>query len=259
MGERSGNAHVGAVGLQIAEPVEVGPALLVGQPALVQGLQVVSAAAQVGGGLGAGVALFEGLLLGLGGEGLGDGQHVQRHELCVDLETRHLAEQPRLTLNVLSQRLRYPYSVVKVWENCTRLFCKSNVLARAAALGYGLEEVDALLTTYGAAVLPDEHAGTNTGSRIETELNDRVKALRKERRLSIREMADVTGISTGHWQRIELNRSNLSVAQIRQIAKRLNPGLARQRQGRGQPGNPARPARPLHARQPGARELSAAG
>ena len=158
-----------------------------------------------------------------------------RNELCAALKTRRLAESPRLTQNVLSQRLGYPYSVVTGWENCTRLFYKSNVLAWATALNYNPEEVNALLATYGPAVLADEKAGLSTGSRIETELNERVKALRKERRLSIREMAEITGISTGHWQRIEINQSNLSVAQIRQIGRQLRVSFDWLINGRGEP------------------------
>ena len=158
-----------------------------------------------------------------------------RHELCKTLKTRRLAEQPRLTQNVLSQRLGYPYSVVTGWENYTRLFYKSNVLAWATELGYSVEEVTALLATYEAAILPDDKAGISTGSRIETEVNDRVKVLRKERRLSIREMAEITGISTGHWQRIEINQSNLSVAQIRQIGKQLKVSYEWLIDGKGEP------------------------
>lgn len=158
-----------------------------------------------------------------------------RHELCAALKTRRLAEQPRLTQNVLSQRLGYPYAVVTGWENCTRLFYKSNVRAWATELGYGAEEVAALLATYEAAILPDDQAGISTGSRIETQINERVKALRKERRLSIREMADVTGISTGHWQRIEQNNSNLSVAQVRQIGKQLKVSYEWLIDGTGEP------------------------
>ena len=158
-----------------------------------------------------------------------------RNQLCAALKTRRLAESPRLTQSVLSQRLGYPYSVVTGWENCTRLFYKSNVLAWATALNYNPEEVNALLATYGAAVLADEKAGLSTGSRIETELNERVKALRKEHRLSIREMAEITGISTGHWQRIEINQSNLSVAQIRQIGKQLKVSYEWLIDGKGEP------------------------
>lgn len=158
-----------------------------------------------------------------------------RHELCKALKTRRLAEQSRLTQNVLSQRLGYPYSIVTGWENCTRLFYKSNVLAWATELGYSADEVASLLATYEAAILPDEKAGISTGSRIETALNERVKALRKDRRLSIREMAEITGISTGHWQRIELNNSNLSVAQVRQIAKRLEVSYEWLIDGKGAP------------------------
>ena len=48
-------------------------------------------------------------------------------------------------------------------------------------------------------------------------------------------MAEVTGISTGHWQRIELNNSNLSVAQVRQIAKRLEVSYEWLIDGKGAP------------------------
>ena len=145
-----------------------------------------------------------------------------RNELCAALKARRLAHEPRLTQSVLSQRLGYPYAVVTGWENCTRLFYRSNVLAWATSLGYSENELQELLLAYGPAILTDEKAGISTGSRIETELNERMKVLRKERRLSIREMAEVTGISTGHWQRIEINQSNLSVGQIRQIARKLH-------------------------------------
>ena len=158
-----------------------------------------------------------------------------RNNLCAELKARRLAQQPRLTQSTLSEQLGYPYSVVTGWENATRLFYKSNVLAWATALGYAPAEIDALLVSYGAGVLADEHAGISTGSRIETALNERVKALRKERRLSIREMAEITGISTGHWQRIELNNSNLSVNQVRQIAKRLEVSYEWLIDGKGAP------------------------
>ena len=158
-----------------------------------------------------------------------------RNQLSGELRARRLAREPRLTQSVLSEQLGYPYSVVTGWENATRLFYKSNVLAWATALGYAPTEIDALLVSYGAGVLADEHAGISTGSRIETALNERVKGLRKERRLSIREMAEVTGISTGHWQRIELNNSNLSVAQVRQIAKRLEVSYEWLIDGKGAP------------------------
>ena len=72
-----------AVGPQIAEPVVVGAALLVGQPALVELLQVVGAAAQVGGGLGAGVALLERLALDLLLKGVAEGLGEQLVQLAV--------------------------------------------------------------------------------------------------------------------------------------------------------------------------------
>lgn len=157
-----------------------------------------------------------------------------RGRLRTLLRERRLAQQPRLTQSALSEQLGYPYTVVTGWENDTRLFYISNVRDWAKALGYNEEEVTALLDEYGPAILPDEKAGISTGSRIETEMNERVKALRKERRLTIREFADVTGISTGHWQRIELNISNLSVAHVRQIAKVLKVNYEWLIEGRGE-------------------------
>lgn len=160
---------------------------------------------------------------------------VLREGLRKTLKARREEHAPRLTQFALSQQLGYPYSVVTGWENGTRLFYRSNVVAWATALGCDEIETTALLTEYGAGILPDEKAGISTGSRIETALNERVKALRKERRFSIREMAEVTGISAGHWQRIEMNQSNLSVAQVRQLARKLRVSYTWLIDGQGEP------------------------
>ena len=146
---------------------------------------------------------------------------LQRDELRTLLKARRLTIAPRLTQLALSQALDYPYSIVTGWENGTRSVYVKNLREWAGALGYAPGEQDALLIRYPLGVLPDERAGLATGSRVETQINERVKALRKDRRLSMREMADVTGISTGHLQRIEQNNSNLSTAQVRQISQRL--------------------------------------
>ena len=164
-----------------------------------------------------------------------------RAELNQLLKARRLLQVPRLTQQVLSERLGYPYSIVTGWENGTRLLYVSNFSAWLEGLGIDQEEGRVLYARYSPIILCDERAGLETGSRIDTEVNERFSALRKERRFTIREIARLTGISTGHLQRIESNASNLSVAQVRGVVKALRLNYEWLIEGKGEPS-----AEPLH-------------
>lgn len=158
-----------------------------------------------------------------------------RAELNLLLKARRLAQVPRLTQQALSEQLGYPYSIVTGWENGTRLLYVSNFSAWVEALGIEQEEGRVLYARFSPIILCDERVGLETGSRIDNEVNERFSAFRKERRFTMREVARLTGISTGHLQRIENNTSNLSVAQIRSIAKELHLNYAWLIDGKGMP------------------------
>lgn len=160
-----------------------------------------------------------------------------RMELGELLRARRLAIVPRLTQMALSEQLQYPYSIVTSWENGTRLLYVSNFSSWLEALGYDQEEGRVLYERFSPVILSDEKVGLETGSRIDTELNERFSNFRKNRRFTMREVARLTGISTGHLQRIESNTSNLSVAQVRTIAKVLHVNYDWLIDGKGEPDN----------------------
>jgi transcriptional regulator with XRE-family HTH domain len=153
-----------------------------------------------------------------------------RHQLGAFMKSRRVAHEGAFTQLGLSRALGFSYSVVTNWENGTRSVLASHLTAWASQLGVDPKD----LAQFATAVLPDEKAGIATGSRMDAEVNARLKELRKLLRLSLRDMADRTGISTGHLQRIESNQSNLSVAQVRNIHRNLKVNYAWLIEGEGE-------------------------
>ncbi|MBO2012571.1 helix-turn-helix transcriptional regulator [Hymenobacter negativus] len=133
------------------------------------------------------------------------------------IKSYRLAHKPKLTQLELSRMLGYTYSIVTAWENGTRIILASQLVAWAQALDVPEREV----VPFVAVARPDGAGHGATGSRMDAEVNARLKWLRKELRFSLREMANMTGISAGHLQRIESNQSNVSVAQVRNIHQKL--------------------------------------
>jgi len=144
-----------------------------------------------------------------------------RDRLRAFLKNTRLSLMPKVTQLGLSERLRFPYSIVTAWENGTRAIYQNQLLAWAEAVGLDKGEQDELLAAHAGGYLSDKTAGISTGSRMDEAVNTRLKQLRKHLRFSLREMADVSGISTGHLQRVEQNKGNLSVAQLREVHQKL--------------------------------------
>ena len=144
-----------------------------------------------------------------------------RDALRAWMKARREQVMPKLTQLELSRRLGFPYSIVTAWENGTRSILLSQFMAWCQELSLAHDENCEEYGAFWSAILPDEKAGIATGSRMDAEVNGRLKELRKQLRFSLREMADVTGITAGHLQRIEANQSNISVAQLRNIHKKL--------------------------------------
>lgn len=158
-----------------------------------------------------------------------------RQEMCLELRTLRLAITPRLTQLVLSKQLGYPYCIVANWENGTRLLYRSNVNAWIAAVGMDPNRVPDFWVKYGAVVLPDERMSTESGSRVEKDINERFRQMQKENRFTVREIASMTGISTGQLQYIKFDKSSLSVAQLRKVAQVFKVNYEWFIDGKGEP------------------------
>ncbi|WP_216726156.1 helix-turn-helix transcriptional regulator [Hymenobacter siberiensis] len=159
---------------------------------------------------------------------------VARDALRAWMRERREEVTPKLTQLELSRRLGFPYSIVTAWENGTRSLLLSQFVGWCQELGLAHNENCEEYGAFWQAILPDDKAGIATGSRMDAEVNGRLKELRKELRFSLREMADITGITAGHLQRIEANLSNISVSQLRNIHKKLKVSYAWLVEGKGE-------------------------
>lgn len=137
------------------------------------------------------------------------------------MRNTRLALEPAVSQIKLSQDLGYSYSVVTSWENGGRNILRNQLLDWAKAVGVSTDMENGPLAEFNVVVLDDGLSRPNKGERIERDINERLKLLRKDRKLTLREMAEITGISYSHYARVEHNRGNLSITQLRSIAKQL--------------------------------------
>lgn len=137
------------------------------------------------------------------------------------MKEQRLCATPKLTQMGLSQVLDFTYSIVTAWENGVRIVTESHFRAWGAALGLSEAVLQEQIAQAGPAIQPDSKLGISTGSRMDASVNARLKWLRAELRLTLREFGDATGISAGHMQRIENNVSNLSIGQLRSVHHKL--------------------------------------
>jgi len=150
-----------------------------------------------------------------------DAQYQLRRKLGEYMRETRLASKVPYTQMQLSEALGYTYSIVTSWENGGRNVLLNHLLSWAEKLGVDTDMAQGPLARFAPVLLPDEASKPNKGERIEKEVNARLKLLRQERNLSLREMAEITGINYSHYSRVESNRSNLSVVQIRLLCQRL--------------------------------------
>ncbi|SMB92010.1 transcriptional regulator, XRE family [Hymenobacter roseosalivarius DSM 11622] len=145
-----------------------------------------------------------------------------RADLGAFMRERREAQQPPLTQMALSEQLGFSYSVVSTWENNSRAILEGQLKAWAEKLGVDPDLQKEPLARFAPVVQNDETSKPNSGSRVEREVNARLVALRKQRNLTIREMGALLGMSAAHYYRVETNKGNLTIAQLRQVVKRLD-------------------------------------
>ena len=144
-----------------------------------------------------------------------------RRELGTFMRETRQALEPVPTQVDISKKLGFNYSIVTGFENATRNITQSQAQQWAKVLELDTDLEAGPLARFVPAMLLDEQAKLNKGDRTERDINQRIKELRLERNLSMREMAALLNLNLNHYARIESQRGNFSLTQLRLAAQRL--------------------------------------
>jgi transcriptional regulator with XRE-family HTH domain len=125
-----------------------------------------------------------------------------------------------LTQSELSAAAGYEYNVVGAWETSQKRVQVTKIPLVAKALNLPEEA----LLAFPEDILHESKP--NKGSRMIPEICRRIVQLREEQHLNMREMADILGIKSSHYFRIEKEDAMPTLEQVRKIARTMGVSYA---------------------------------